>query len=347
MSAVLALDLPWIQDASLAMVGLAVRRGRPPRVEYDDGIALEVRVLDPNSVESADELIGEAGRAAGPGRLVLVAGAVPLAWRAALREASVSFVDVSGVAEIDWPRIRVSERRFGRSVQRQRGSLPLQKGHAAVTQELLVQAIEGLNPWIGELATSAGVSVPTASKAVSQLEAHGLVVKHRDAHRVSVEVVDVVGLAQRLADRTGWPGEETVRGYLWGRTVFDVASRLSAAASRADIEIAVTGRVGAAYLGVLGTSSPKDVRAWVRVGNRSLEAVAGMLGLEPATDETGNVVLSNDRWGVGANRRIDAPFDDLRAWVAHPLRVWCDLSDEQRGADYAAQMWSVVIDGNR
>ncbi|MCC5954431.1 MAG: winged helix-turn-helix transcriptional regulator [Acidimicrobiia bacterium] len=258
----------------------------------------------------------------------------------------MSFVDVSGVAEIDWPRIRVSSRRFGRSVQRQRASLPLQKGHAAVTQELLVQALEGSKPWIGELAASAGVSVPTASKAVSQLEAHGLVVKHRDAHRVSVEVVDPVGLAQRLADRTGWPGEETVFGYLWGRTVFDVASRLSAVASRVDVEIAVTGRVGAAYLGVFGTTSPKDVRAWVGVGDRSLENVAEMLGLEPATDDAANVVLSNDRWGVGVNGRLDAPFDDLQAWVAHPLRVWCDLPDEQRGSDYAAQMWSVVTDGS-
>lgn len=346
MSAVLTLDLPWVEESSRAIEGLTVRRGRLPRVEYDDGIALEVRVVDPGVAGSADELVSEARRAAGPGRVVLIAGAVPLSWRAALREAGVSFVDVSGVAEIDWPRVRVSARRFGRSVQRQRGSLPLQKGHAAVTQELLVQSIEGSKPSIGEIAMSTGVSMPTASKAVSQLEAHGLVVKHRDAHRVSVEVVDLVGLAQRLADRTGWPGEETLRGYLWGRTVFDVASRLSAVAGGIDVEIAVTGRVGAAYLGVLGTTSPKEVRAWVDVGDRSLENIAEKLGLEPAPDDAGNVVLSNDRWGVGVNRKIEAMFDDLRAWVAHPLRIWCDLPDEQRGSDYAAQMWSVVINGS-
>jgi len=345
MSAVLTLDLPWVEESSRAMEGLVVRRGRLPRVEYDDGIALEVRVVDPGAFGSADELVGEARSAAGPGRVVLVAGVVPLSWRAALREAGVSFVDVSGVAEIDWPRVRVSARRFGRPVQRQRASLPLQKGHAAVTQELLVQATCGSRPSIGEIAMSAGVSVPTASKAVSQLEAHGLVVKHRDGHRVSVEVVDPVGVAQRLADRTGWPGEETLRGYLWGRTVFDVASRLSAVASRADVAIAVTGRVGAAYLGVLGTASPKDVRAWVDAGDRGLENVAEMLGLEPASDDAGNVVVSNDKWGVGVKGRIDAPFDDLHAWVAHPLRIWCDLPDEQRGSDYAAQMWTVVING--
>jgi len=346
MSAVLTLDLPWIEQLSRSFEGLIVRRGRVPRVEYDDGIVLEVRVVDPGAAASADELVGEVRDAAGPGRVVLVAGVVPLSWRAALREAGVSFVDVSGVAEIDWPRVQVSARNFGRPVQRHRTALPLQKGHAAVTQELLVQAIDGSKPSIGEIAMSADVSLPTASKAVSQLEAHGLVVKHRDGHRVSVEVVDPVGLAQRLADRTGWPGEKTLRGYLWGRTVFDVASRLSAAANRADIEIAVTGRVGAAYLGVLGTTSPKEVRAWIDVGDRGLENVAETLGLEPASDETGNVVLSNDKWRVGVERRIDALFDEFNAWVAHPLRIWCDLPDEQRGSDYAAQMWREVINGS-
>jgi hypothetical protein len=212
---------------------------------------------------------------------------------------------------------------------------------------LLVHAFDGSWPAIGELAVRAGVSVPTASKAVSQLEAHGLVVKHRDGHRVSVEVVDRVVVAQRLAERTGWPGDETLAGYLWGRSVFDVAARLSAAANRVDIEIAVTGRVGAAYLGVLGTASPKDVRVWVDVGDRRLGDVAELLGLEPVSEEAANVVLSNDRWRVGVERRIDAPFDDINAWVAHPLRIWCDLPDEQRGSEYAAQMWSVVTRGPR
>ncbi len=345
MSAVLTLDLPWVEEPSSSVDGLEIRRGRVPSLQYDDGIALEVLVVDPGAFVSADGVVDEARRAAGPGRVVLVAGVIPVSWRAALREAAVSFVDVSGVAEIDWPRVRISARRFGRPVQRQRSALPLQKGHAAVTQELLVQAIEGAMPSIGELAVSAGVSVPTASKAVSQLEAHGLVVKHRDGHRVSAEVIDLVAVAQRLAERTRWPGEETLRGYLWGRTVFDVAARLSETASRAHVEIAVTGRVGAAYLGVLGTSSPKEMRAWVDVGDHGLENVAEMLGLDPASDEASNVMLSSDNWGVGVSRRSDALFDDLHAWVAHPLRIWCDLPDEQRGSDYAAQMWRVVTSG--
>ncbi|MBK7165783.1 MAG: hypothetical protein IPH81_11020 [Candidatus Microthrix sp.] len=163
---------------------------------------------------------------------------------------------------------------------------------------------------------------------------------------MSVELVDSVALVRRLAEGTGWPGPETLRGYLWGRTVFDVAARLSAAADRSEVELAVTGRVGAAYVGVLGTASPKHLRAWVAVGDRSLVDVAAALGLEPAPDEAANVVLSNDKWRVGVTRRHYERFDDFNAWAAHPVRIWCDLHDEQRGAEYAAQMWSVVTHGD-
>ena len=74
--------------------------------------------------------------------------------------------------------------------------------------------------------------------------------------------------------------------------------------------------------------------------------VAAALGLEPAPDEAANVVLSNDKWRVGVTRRRYERFDDFNAWAAHPVRIWCDLHDEQRGAEYAAQMWSVVTHGD-
>ncbi len=345
MSAVLTLDLPWVEVSPTAIEDLQLRRGRVANLAYDDGIVLDVRVVDPSAFESAAALVAAATEAAGLGRVVLVAGVVPLEWRADLRDAEVSFVDASGVAEINWPRIHVSARRFGQTVRRQRSALPMQKGHGLVVQELLVQSIDGFRPSIGDLASAAGVSVPTASKAVSQLAAHGLVVKHREGARVAVEVVDRVTVARRLADATAWPGRETLGGYLWGRTVFDVAARLSVAADRAGVEIAMSGRVGAAYVGVLGTASPSAVRAWVAVGERSLGDIAGALGLEPASDDAANVMLSSDRWRLGVDRRRREHFDDLDAWVAHPVRVWCDLHDEQRGSEYAAQMWSVVTSG--
>lgn len=341
----LTLDLPWLEAPATQIGGLGVGRGRSNTLAYEDGIILDVHVIDPNQHPSPAALVDAAKSAAGPGRVVLVAGAVPLDWRAQLREAEVSFVDVSGVAEIHWPRVHVSAKRFGKPTRRKRAALPFQKGHALVVQELLILTADGTQPTIGELAERAGVSVPTASKAVSQLAEHGLVAKWREGTWVSVEVVDRVAIAERLAERTSWPGDETLTAYLWGRTIFEVAERLSDAATLADVDLAVTGRVGAAYHGVLGTSSPKEVRCWVEMRGGQLGDVAEALGLDPAPEESANVLLSADWWRVGVHRRQELQLDALSARVAHPLRVWCDLHDEQRGSEYAAQMWGAVISG--
>lgn len=332
MAALLTLDVAWLGAGDQELDGLVVRRGRDAVLGFDDGISLDVRVLDPARSRSAAALVEASRGESGPGRVVLVAGAVPVQWRAALRDAEVSFIDVSGVVEIWWPRLRVSARRLGLPVTRRRHGLPLQKGFARVVQELLIVAGDGDRPTIGELAEGAGVSLSTASRVVSQLAEHGLVAKNRHDGHVRVAVVDRVEVAERLAARSAWPGDETVIGYLWGRTVFDTASRLSATAADHGLGLAVTGRVGAAYHGVLGTSSPRTVRAWVDCRGGDLAVAAAGLGLEPAPEETANVVLSADPWRVGVHHRSEASYDEWTATVAHPLRVWCDLRGEARGA---------------
>jgi hypothetical protein len=35
-------------------------------------------------------------------------------------------------------------------------------------------------------------------------------------------------------------------------------------------------------------------------------------------------------------------IDRYRALVASPLRVWCDVADEARGAEFAAQLWGLM-----
>ena len=342
MAAELTLNLPWIEATGEQVEDLVVRRGRADTLAYDDGIVLDVAVLDPSQFDSTEELLEGAAREARPGRLVLVAGAIPVAWRSQLRDEQVSFVDVSGVAEISWPRLRVSARRFGKPVRRRRSPLSFQKGHAVVAQELLAAAMDGSQLTISDVAERAGVTRPTASKAVTQLAEHGLVVKEREGHRVWVRVAERAELAERLADRSAWPGDERLSGYLWGRTVFDVAARLSKSAASQEIALAITGRVGAAYLGVMGTSSPGEVRSWVVVGDRELSDIAEQLGLEPSSDEAANVWLSSDPWGVGTHGRSEVVFNEWSASVAHPVRVWCDLQSEQRGSEFAAQLWGAI-----
>jgi len=274
--------------------------------------------------------------------VVLVAGAVPVAWRSPLGEAELSFIDVSGVVQINWPRLRVSATRFGQPIKRRRSPMPLQKGHALVVQELLIAASEGAQPTITDLAQAAGVSLSTASRAVSQLAEHGLVAKERRDNHVMVAIADRVEIAKRLATRTAWPGGEVLSGYLWGRTVFDVAARISKNAGDGRIALAVTCRVGTTFHGVLSTSSPTEVRCWVTTHGRDLSHVAGRLGLEPAPEGATNVVLSADPWRVGVHRRAEITFDAWTASIAHPVRVWCDLHSEQRGTEFAAQLWGAV-----
>ncbi|MGH8575084.1 MAG: hypothetical protein ACREX8_21320, partial [Gammaproteobacteria bacterium] len=66
------------------------------------------------------------------------------------------------------------------------------------------------------------------------------------------------------------------------------------------------------------------------------------LGLEPAPEGAANVMLSADPWRVGVHRRGDVIFDEWTASIAHPVRVWCDLHSEQRGTEFAAQLWGAV-----
>jgi predicted transcriptional regulator len=344
MSTELSLDLPWIPLEPEPVGELVIRRGRNDVLAYDDGITLQVRLLDPAAFRSADVLLADAQAEAGPGRVVLVAGAVPVEWRSALREAGLSFIDVSGTAEIAWPRIRVSTRRLTGPVDRQTTAIPLQKGHALVVQELLVAPADGAPPTITELAERARVSVSTASRIVAQLAEQGLVERDRNWRHVAVRLSDRAGLAKLLADRSVWPAGQVVSGHAWGRNFWDTAASISRRAADAGIAIAVTGRCGAAFLGVLGTAPPPVVRCWADLGGRSLADASDQLRLELAPIESSNVLISADPWRVGLHHRAAAQFEEWSATVAHPVRVWCDLHGEERGQEFAAQLWRAVSD---
>ncbi len=280
-AAVLQLNASWVPAEPKSFADLVLRRGRNNVLTYDDGISLRVQLIDPAGYGSAEDLVINAKNAADQaGQLALVGGGVPIAWRAALRGAGLSFIDIGGVVEIDWPRLRTSSAQFGKEVMRRRQPAPLQKGHALVAEELLMAASAGQQLTVTELARQAGVDKSVASRTVAQLAGLGLV--ERSGYQGALRVPVQADLAELIAARTAWPGTEVVAGYAWGRTILDTAAAVSRNAAAAGVDVAVTGRVGAAFLGVLGTSSPPEVRCWVRVNDRPLEEVAAELGLEPA-----------------------------------------------------------------
>lgn len=343
----LELAIPWLHRGGHDLGnGLVLRRGSGNVLTYEDGISLNVRVLEPRRFESVDELIREIRRDPTRGQVTLVAGSIPLEWRSTLRAEQISFVDVSGVAEINWPRLRVRASRSGQQVKRRRAPVPMQKGHALVAQATLIGALSSGRPTVSDVAAATGTSRSTASRTINQLASYGLVAKEREGKAVRVRVVDMVELAALLADRTAWASGPVLLGYAWGRSVWDTASRVSERADALGIGMAVTGRVGAAFLGVVGTSSPERLRCWVS-SQESLAEVAEQLEIESAPPDEANLEISVDRWGVGLYGATNRSFDQWRAMVAHPVRVWCDLHVERRGVEFADQIWSRLTHAGR
>jgi len=336
----LLLDLPWAPHQEIGE--LRVQRAKRSVLIYEDGIDLAVEVVNPGGFESAEDLLSHVSELDRPGSVVLVAGAIPIGWRPMLRSSGISFVDVSGVAEINWPRLNVSTGQFVKSPHRRRAPLPMQKGHAAVVQEALVSALRDERPTVSELADRSLVSLSTASRALTQLASHGLLVKHREGIRVTVQIADTTAVATLLAQRTSWPQGITVTGYQWGRNIFEVAERLSRGAQESGLELSITGRSALPFLGIMSTAAPRKVRCWVAASEEELTQVADQLRLEPAAEEDSNVQIAADPWGIGSLRRAERTYQDWNAWVSHPIRVWCDVQSEPRGSEFAAQLWSEV-----
>lgn len=340
----LTLDFPWVQERA-SNNDVEIRQGPANLLKYEDGVSLEVVPVDPSDAASARDLIELTHKKASPGRAVLIIGRIPPSWRAELRQAEVSWFDVTGVIELHWPRINVSAHTFSAvNGRRNRTPLGLSQGRAVVVQVLCACAISPHAPLnISNLARMAGVPLSLASRTIKDLVAYGLATK--SGGKAPVIVPDTSALARLLAERSPWkPGNE-LWGYCWGTSSFDVASRMSATAVRQHVEMAVTGRVGAAFMGVIGTGPASPLRIRVTAREEEQQILFSKLEIEYVPREEANVVVAIDRWGVGTNGSRWRELGSHRALIAAPLRVWCDIRDEPRGLEFAAQLWGMIING--
>ena len=350
MNAELVLDQPWLSAEGRDLGNVVIRRGPRNVLAFPDGIQLAVRAVDPFGSDSAEALIARVREEEQPGSVVLVAGVVPLAWRSSIRGAHISWIDPSGVVELIWPRLRVSGHRASDSTpapRRRREPIPLQKGRGLVVQELCIRTLAEPGPVaIADLASATSVSLSVVSRTVSELAEHGYVHKEREGRRVAVRVEDPGDLAELLAARTAWPKLSTLPCYGFGTTPADVAQRVTRGARERSVDVATTGRVGAQFYGIPGTTNPTNTRFRVGATESDLPQIATRLGLESVAAEDANVVLGADQWGLGSKRAADVAFDGVVARVAHPLRVWCDLFDEPRGTEFAVQLWGGMQRGD-
>jgi hypothetical protein len=337
------LDLPWVPE-SVEFDGVVVRRGPVSAVTLDDGIQLGITVLDPSGYESVEELMGVSRAAERPGQVVLIAGSIPLNWRGELRASGASWYDPSGALELHWPRLEVDSLHVWVSRgRRRRRPLALQQGHAVAAQVLLAGALGGREAmsvsWVAE---SACISLPSASRSIKALKEFGLVQRVGATRHQGVAVVNPTDMARVLADRTGWSTAVVFWGYLWGANPLDVAERLDRAAAQHQGDLAITGRAGASFMGVLGTGDIRVVRARLRCKTSELATACRGIGIEPAHQEQANVAVAADPWGLGAVGANIAKFEGYVARIASPLRIWCDVGDEPRGSEFAAQTWGLV-----
>lgn len=338
----LKLDLPWIESVTLKEPSLRIVRGAPNSISFPDGITLGVSVVIADHFRSVDDLHEAVVGAERPGTLVLVVGFIPQNWRSTLRSRETSFIDAAGIAELYWPRLRVTARRFGQIVERNRKPLGFQKNFAVVAQTLILGHLAGERLSVSQLADRAAVSPATASRAVSQLQEHGLVQKQRDGNSIYVIMTDLAAIRRQLAEGTAWPSNATLFGYFWGRTIFETAQQLSQLAAQLELNFAITGSIAAAAYGVGMSSTHRELHVWVRDTHHDLQEVAEMLHIDPARKESANVVLSTDPWKFGTQNRTRKQWMDFSLCVANPVRVWCDLHAEPRGDDVAHQLWSVI-----
>ena len=49
-------------------------------------------------------------------------------------------------------------------------------------------------------------------------------------------------------------------------------------------------------------------------------------------------------WRIGVHRSAQIRLDEWSATIAHPVRVWCDLHSEERGSEFATQLWRTLGD---
>jgi hypothetical protein len=191
----------------------------------------------------------------------------------------------------------------------------------------------------------AEVDVAVASSAAETLARHGFVSKQREGNTVLIGVDDVSSLARLLADRTGWEHAKVVWAHGFGRSPLDVAHRVTRAAKDSGTSVAVTGRVGATYLGIVGTGEPSTVRVRVEATPDDAAVALEQLGLEAVDREAANVAVALDRWRLGTTSAQVHRFQRYSALIAPPVRVWCDLDGEPRGTEFAAHLWEMMRHG--
>jgi hypothetical protein len=243
--------------------------------------------------------------------------------RARCQEAGLSWVDLSGNADISGPGIRISV--LGRpNAFRSRGrpSNLFAAKSSRVARILIYRIDETLTQ--RQLANLAHLGEGYVSRIVRGLESAGLVARRPDG---GVKVTDPELLIDAWQETYDFSKHRNVRGHVPARSGAALLKSLSNSLSESEVEHVATG-LGAAWL---YTHFASFRTATLIVKDLAATEVLSKIGFSPA-DEGANawLVVPNDESVFWEARRLEG------IPCAHPLQVYLDLKGHPERAKEAA-----------
>jgi len=239
------------------------------------------------------------------------------------REAGVSWLDLSGNADISGQGLRILiDGRPNRFKKTGRPSNPFAPKSSRIARWLLMHPERSMNQ--REIALSTGMDEGLTSRVVSRLERDGLVVR---SQKGLIKVPDPDILLEAWQERYDFNRHEILRGTIAARSSEALLKRLPALFAEHEVPYAVTG-LGAAWLYTKFSG--------FRIVTLYLESKMGSEGLD---------LLGFREEPRGANLWLVFPNDEgvfqgtkdaegIRA--AHPVQVYLDLSAHPERAKEAA-----------
>lgn len=255
------------------------------------------------------------------------------AGRRLCARADVSWLDLSGNADIKAPKLRILvEGRTNQFIQLGRPATPFAPKSSRLARWLAIHPRDALSQ--RELARATQLDPGQVSRLVARLKERGLI-KLDEAGRIALESLPLMLEAWR--DDYRFQRHHLIRGHIPGRSGPEITDRLDRELERASLQHAFTGLAG----------------AWAYTQFASFRLITIYLANAPSADQLRSLdfveqdkgsnvwlVLPEDRGVFDGARRVR----DITC--VHPIQVWLDLKEQpERSQEAADDLYSRLLKG--
>ena len=285
---------------------------------------------DAASVRAAIQQLGKSKKSEIPIVVVPYMGEV---GRRLCEEARVSWLDLSGNADIRAPRLRVLvDGMPNRYVQRGRPATPFAPKSSRLTRWLLIHPSNSFTQ--RELARATGLDVSQISRLVRRLQEQRLVRVGENGH---VALADRKLLLEEWASDYRFQQHRILQGHIPGRSGPETVEHVSRALGDANVSHAFTGLAGA------WPYTQASAFRLVTVYVNELPTAARLRAIDFVPNEKG----SNAWFVVPVDEGVfDGSRDFDGARYAHPVQVWLDLKEQpERSKEVASDLRDRILKG--